>query len=89
MLLTVIFSLFTAIGAQAQTTVPGDTTPFLLCVKTCGAWYDTPGYGLQACLAECQRRHLSEPKMMTPIEAATPEWCETYEEDCDRPDTGI
>jgi hypothetical protein len=88
MLLTLVFSLFTAISAQAQTTAAGDTTPFLMCVKTCAAWYDAPGYGLQACVAECQRRHLSEPKMMIPLKA-TPEWCETYEEDCDRPETGI
>ncbi|MBX2996023.1 MAG: hypothetical protein KF681_14450 [Bdellovibrionaceae bacterium] len=86
MLLTSLFSVLTAFSpahAEQAPTVPGDTTPFLMCVKTCAAWYDQPGYGLQACLNECQVRYLTQPKMMRELNKVEPQFCETYEEPCD------
>lgn len=60
------------------------------CLETCLSYEETPGYGLRSCVAECQRRFLDKPSYnMTPVQQKNIEWCETYEDECDRPETGI
>lgn len=51
-----------------------------MCFETCLA-YEVPGAALRKCISKCQEEYLKAEKM--------DKWCETYEDDCERGDTGI
>lgn len=80
-MITLIFASFMA-SAQIQGDEP-PVNPFRACVQSCHAWYDRPGYQLHKCVSQCERMYLK------PMVSTEPEWCETYEEDCERPDNGM
>lgn len=51
-----------------------------MCFETCLA-FEVPGAELRKCISKCQEEYLKAEK--------SDKWCETYEEDCERGDTGI
>lgn len=68
-------------SAHAQATAVTSDEMFRQCVKTCTAWEDQPGYALNACISECQKRHLKK-EAFSNINKSEIQFCETYEE-CD------
>lgn len=55
---------------------------YQFCKEECALMYDNPGHGLQSCLDQCALWHLLPPNDETA--PRTPNWCETYEDDCER-----
>lgn len=72
--------LISSAHAQATAATTSDEM-FRQCVKTCTAWEDQPGYALNACISECQRRHLKKETAGVLMKSVV-QFCETYEE-CD------
>lgn len=85
MILTLLF----ATAASAFTPGAPATSPYQQCVQSCIAWADQPGFELRRCVDECIRMQRERIINLDLNRKAEPRWCETYEDDCERPGTGI
>lgn len=70
-----------SILATAQP-APSEKTPVQMCVDTCIAMNEQPGYELRQCIAQCN----AYSRLSTmPVEDDDMGPCETYEDGCERP----
>lgn len=69
--ITLFILLTSAYGRE-----PAQDNPLKQCFAECRA-YEEPGYALKACIEECKDKHM---------EAHVMNYCNSYEEDCDRDD---